>query len=203
MAIEFPYFVILNDSKERHQLDETSIFQFMHSLNCNEGELYLNQYSGIKIKYNVITGHVKPVSVEEKQNITTSYSSKSFENLINPIIDAIKLLAKAALLMKLYDLGDADICNIIKRQHYRTNKNEFTNVSHNTVDQTLAQIQTMSTTSFFNSLFKLNKTNPIQKMVSKALSEMGIDNIRSVKDVEKIMQSIQNVNYLEKHAKKP
>lgn len=171
------YYVIDDDYETRHELNEEDIIHFFIINHYRKkGEIYLNNFSGIKLEYDFETGSVKPVSVKATQDINIFYSDKAFEKELNPITNAITLLSKIALLTQLNKLGDLEICNIIR--------NQFVMVDHSVADNILLQIQHLSSGGL------MDNANYVQKIVSKVLKETGINHITSGKVVEKMMETI-------------
>lgn len=192
MAMAFQYYTFTNKNlAERHDFhDAESIVNFFNSRDQSEGEFFLDEYAGIKIKYNIETGNVKPVSTKINHSVTNVYSKKAFENVVTPIIDAICLFAKVNLLSKLNNLCDTGISSIIRKYHL-DESGKFINMNHIAVDHTLLQIQTLSRPSFLNAIFKSYQKNSLHQAVTLVLEEIGLNNIKAGKQVAEIMNKIR------------
>lgn len=192
MAMAFQYYAFKNtSSEERHDFDDAeAIVNFFNTLDHHEGELYLNGYIGLKIKYNLETGHVKPVSTQIQENVTNIYSKKAFENVVIPIIDAICLFAKVDLLSQLNKLCDTGISSIISKCHLNES-GKFVNINHIAIDHTLFQIQMLARPSLFSFIFKTGKKNDLHNAVAMVLEEIGLSNIKAGKHVAQIMKKIR------------
>ncbi len=193
------YYIILKDNPTQQlTFDNKSVQEFLINKRQDDPEkndVVFHNF-GFKIEYNTYTGSIKLSDVNINKEINVTFSVDAFKAELIPIEEAISWRAKHDLIAKLYSLNDPDINEIIKM-----NKLEFgedaqaSHNSHTKLTKTLLQIQSHvkpAQDRIFKGFLFSPKQSPIQQAIYLGLKEHGgIDQIKSAKDVEKIMHTIK------------
>lgn len=193
------YFVHLNDGGDegRHELNDVGrMAAFMRHPQYRYGEFFVSNFSGVKIKYDVYTGDVSPVSTEERVWITYVFSSSAFQAIIAPVKEAICLLAKMELLLAMAG-RDRAIAGIVQKRHGQPT--HLTNITIPEVEKTYRQIARLVSPSndriFPFGIFSAGKPT-IQSPLYQALHEVFKQNdfyeIESQHDVDRILNQIES-----------
>lgn len=185
---------------ERREVSEAgSMVLFMQQQQC--GEFFVNGYAGIKIKYDINTGDVSPVSVEEREWIVYVFSTSAFQSMITPVKEAISLLAKFNVLLEL-EKYDAEVGGIKKmfQERHLNEKGEFINVTLPAVEDSLRRVVRLAAPGN-DSLFGLGNLflkpampsaqSPVRQAIYDALSDGKFYDINSLKEVETILNNIK------------
>lgn len=180
------YYVVENDVGDREEFENSeSLLFFLSGRNQEQGEFFIHDNKAVKIEYDTITGEVHTVGASDPVSITNFYS---FKSLKQPISEAIALLAKYELIKQLDSLGDERVSAIIQKNGL---DKQLTKAA---IYKTLLEIEhecefkPNSMASFF---MPQREKNDIQKSIYAALKKIGIENIKSKRTVNDIMQSIQ------------
>lgn len=172
-----------------------SVADFLSQANKDEGEFY-TRYAGVKIKYNAYTGEVDPVSADTIATIEISYSKELFFGVIILVADAIRMLAKYDLLLRLLTLNEPDLSTIIRKNHLDPHSNALINKNAFAVDQTLTQVlnECEPDHPFFAKVwFKTRERTRAKQAVYEVLinPDYSLDHIYSRSIVLKIMDEIE------------
>lgn len=173
--------------------DVESLALFFKESKLRSGELFVKDISGVKIKYNIKTGNVKMVGVDNPQNVTNFFSSEAFQNYTQPIADAICLLAKIRLLINLDNFKETEISNLIHKNHFNSKTQKLTNLNLPAIDKTLGQIQ-----RYIGLTYKSSEKNEVLIALYKVFKTHLIDTIKSTNDVTKIMIKVKKEIRLQK-----
>lgn len=193
------YFVHLNESEDgkRHELNDVSrMATFMRHPEYRFGEFFVNNFSGIKIKYDTYTGDVSPVSTEERVWITYVFSSSAFQAIIAPVKEAISLLAKLELLLALAGRDQA-IAAIVQQRHGQPS--HLINITVSEVERTYRQIARLVSPAndrvFPFGLFSNTKPqpqSPAHQAIYMALKQNDFYEVESQNDVDKVLNQIDS-----------
>ncbi len=192
------YFAYLSEEDdERHDVSDMGrMVAFMQKE--KDGEFFVSNYSGIKIKYDSNTGDVSPVSTEKRAWITYVFSAEAFQSIIAPVREAISLLAKMDMLLQL-EKYDPEIKRIVQKRHAGAS-GELVNITLPAVEETLRQIvrlvapandRMFTLTSMFSTSAQPREPSSIYSAIYNALNEGKLYAIHSLKDVEAILQEIK------------
>lgn len=194
------YFVHLNEGEEggRHELNDVGrMAVFMRHPQYRFGEFFVNNFSGIKIKYDAYTGDVSPVSTEERVWITYVFSSSAFQAIIAPVKEAISLLAKMELLLAMAGRDQA-IAGIVQKRHGQPS--HLSNISLPEVEKTYRQIVRLvapvNDRVFPFGLFANTKPSvqsPVHQAIHAALKENDFYAIESQSDVDRVIDQIDSL----------
>lgn len=194
-----PRYYVFDDKNEapKHEfVSVESMMVFLHERTETEGEFHTN-FSSIKVKYNTHDGNVFLVSAENRKWLVNFFSPDAFQYLIQPVADAISLLAKWHLLLHLHDLGDEGITHVIKHNHTDKETGALVHLNSKIVHHTLYQLRDYDLSRFSQfiktaSLLRPKHTevNLLQQEVCAALKRYRVENIKAKKDVDSIIQSI-------------
>ncbi len=198
------YMLMEGNPNDRREFEDVESMQNFLVNNPSKGELF--HTIGIKIKYNPETGVVRLKSIKSPPGITNIFSNKAFEAQLKPVKDAICRIAKQYLLFKLYSLNDPGINQIIEENQLkfdRTTGKMMAGMHAAAIDNTLFQIQRYIRPGIINRLFfsrdEKNKTQEqtqTKQAVYLAFEQLGIyqhgiDHIKSINDVDKIMGMVE------------
>lgn len=204
------YYVISEDNNhEHHEFHTIESMQsyFVHSAKKPIGEIYLADFPGLKIVYDTDNGHVSLVNTQIHPWITYRFSADAFQSNLNPIYDAIRCWAKLEFLSQLFLIPDEGIQTIIKKNHNidQETGRVSSRTKENELNETIYQLQVYiwphvtgvkALMSFFSGVEKvIREQTLLQRAIYEALNnysvfDKGIDVIKAGRDVEKIMEMI-------------
>jgi hypothetical protein len=111
------YYLNMNSyNQDPAELIEQLLYFFSDQVH-EAGELFFNDFDGVKIIYNIKTGEVELSAIEQHPGVSNYYSQEMFRHVLAPLIEAISLQAKIDLLWELNQLGDKEISHIIRKHH--------------------------------------------------------------------------------------
>jgi hypothetical protein len=193
------YFVHLNEGGDdgRQELSDVGrMAAFMRHPQYRYGELFVSNFSGVKIKYDAYTGDVSPVSTEERVWITYVFSSSAFQAIIAPVKEAISLLAKMELLLALAGRDQA-IAGIVQKRHGQPA--HLTNITLSDVEKTYRQIVRLVAPAndrvFPFGLFsqaKHSEQPPLYPAIHTALKQYDFYEIESQHEVDRVINQIES-----------
>lgn len=160
--------------------DVDHLARFMHVANHDAGEFFVNNYNGIKIKYDIQTGDVSPIATKSPAWLTYVFSEAAFRALIIPVKEAISLLAKLEILLELAKC-DPEIGQIVRQRHLDENGNtkEFNSQSvEDTLHLILKYVSPVHERPLFG-MFKMKENLPSAK-------HLAIYNVLKTVDFEAI-----------------
>lgn len=218
MAAQYYYAIISNNPDDHFKLDNIeSIRNFLIKF-PKINALFHTDLTGIKIQYNINTGEVELFSRENQPDINNLFSKSAFEKKIKDVEEAICGFAKYEMLRLLSELNDPDIIIIIKK-----NKLQFDDLAYmssSAVNRALEEIKNFiipikeSILAIGIRLFSPSEPNQVRTKNASAhyaiylafdecgVYEHGINHIKSIDSVNKIMETIK-INMLENTASKP
>jgi len=137
-------YVFINEEnpQDKQELDDESMQEFLIHHSDVEGVLYHVQMPRIKITYSYLTGEVKLIDTEQKNNINMDFSN-AFRPQCAQVAEAIRRLSKLELLAELYKMDDKSICELIKQRHLGVDPGSGkirANTAEIDLDMTLMQI---------------------------------------------------------------
>lgn len=136
----------------------------------------LPDFPEINVEVNRITGDITLESEVKNSNIKNLYSNEAFPKITQPISDEMHLQAKTDLLMKLDQLGDKRISDVI-RKHHLTQTGEFQNASLVGVNKTLVEIERLSRTPLSGlGIFGRSGRTQTQQVVASVLKQYRYEN---------------------------
>lgn len=180
------YYVVRNNNHEdRNEFSDTpSVINAIREQ--EQGEIYILGFADIaKIVYDLREGHVYLEPVQDQSGVTNVISEDAFQSFLQPIAEAVALLAKIDLLMRLTQLGDQSITDLIQKRHGDFNMN----LTPRQVYQTLWELQHPTRLLNRNSQFE-SLIHSTQYKLADQLRERGIENISSLKVVDDMMNRI-------------
>lgn len=178
----------LDDDKQEF-FDVGSVVNYMHISKLDEGELFVEEVNWIKIHYNLETGDVNPVTIAKNQYITNVYAPSVFQNITQPIADAISILAKIHLLIGIEELNDDEITLLIQHNHRHLRQADLTDLTNTQIDKTLIQLYRLTEKAYHH---REGEPKPVQSALFEVFRDSDVSCIHSKNEVNKILKAIRH-----------
>ena len=148
-------------------------------------DFYLADHPRIKITLDPSDGEV---SLSDVQVQNVFYSLTLFEDLKFPIERGLSLYAKCELLRALVDFAnDEGIKSLILKRHLSESEAKWINLTEQEVGMTLAMLMKLPKPAFGLFRKSLHPPTPLQVELAAQLKKIGIDQIKSLIQVEQIL----------------
>ncbi len=149
-------------------------------------DFYLADHPHIKITLDPNKGEVTLSDVEATN---VFYSTSLFGDLTFSVAAGLWLYAKCVLLQSLADLANDDgIKNIILKRHWDEADRKWINQNEGTVNATLVMLMRLPRPAFsFFRRVEVQTLTPLQDKLAQQLKTIGIDQIKSLTQVEQIL----------------
>lgn len=154
-----------------------------------KGEFQIKKFQGMKVEYDLNTGHLDLVSVNQPPHITSFFSGNGFESILAPVRAAMVLLTRLYLIMEL-GKQDPKINEMLQSSKL---------VHGNTVDFSKMEEITKKVSKLFeqttpvSSLFGLFSRPPVnQAPASLAIYNLlvGLPLVQARQDVDNILKNL-------------
>lgn len=157
------------------------LVNYFHKYKQTKGEMLVRDFPEVKINYNLETGKVEIIGLDNPRGVTNFFNPKTFSHYIKPIVDAIAIFAKINLLNHLA-LSDEKISSIINHQLYMKQRQKIKlaniTVAIKAITEELKKPKYR--------LFGEESKNIERSQLAKALA--NIEKIKSLHDVEKVLK---------------
>lgn len=182
-----------------NEIKNIEAFLHKNQTESGKGELYIKEFKGIKLVYDLNTGKVQLVPIKSPQGITEVYSATAFKSITAPLSIAISLLAKLQLLLKLKEIGSEAIAQLVCHHHIDPKNSTIIHFDSVNVNGTLVELIHLPHSSALVSIEPLKRKH---KVICDKLVEFGIHNINSLNDVKMIMEKITEALHKQKASKR-
>ena len=184
---------------ERREINSvTQLVEFMRDSQSDEGELFVNRFSGMKIYYNVRTGYVSLVSTEVRSWINPIFSESACKTIIYPVCEAISLYAKLKFLLAVGEC-DQELYQQIQKRHLN-HDGSIINLSAAAIENTYNQIvKWVDPRDEFGILgvFKLSRRvyRPNHLAIYNILRSVDFNSITSLNDIIETLDNVRKHFY--------
>lgn len=153
------------------------------------GKILLETPNNVNLRYNLNNGEV---TLESKiGNVNNTFSPELEAQIVQPIREAISLIAKYELLKRLAVAGTDDIKAIVKKNHPNLDDPEK---NLGKINITLASINlTRRSPSLFGLFSNTNINSNKSNIADKAIAALAKGEIRHKADVERIFEQQQGI----------